>query len=36
MELDVLIRSSISDAKWLIANGDTDRAGDRRERGSRS
>ena len=26
MELDMLIRSDMSDAKWLIANGGTDRA----------
>ena len=36
MELDMLIRSSLSDAKWLIANGESDRAGDRRARGGRS
>ena len=26
MELDMLIRSALSDAKWLIAKGGTDRA----------
>lgn len=26
MELDVLIRSAMSDAQWLIAKGGTDRA----------
>jgi hypothetical protein len=26
MELDILIRSALSDAKWLIAKGGTDRA----------
>lgn len=36
MELDMLIRSSLSDEKWLIANGDTDRSVDRRARGGRS
>ena len=35
MELDMLIRSSLSDSKWLISNGETDRAWDRRERGGR-
>ena len=36
MELDMLISSSLSDAKWLIANGDTDSAVDRMARGGRS
>ena len=36
MELDMLIRSSLSDFKWLISNGDTDMAGDRSARGGRS
>lgn len=36
MELDMLIRSALSDAKWLIANGWTDRALDRRAGGGRS
>lgn len=36
MELDMLIRSALSDAKWLIANGDTDMAVDRSARGGRS
>lgn len=35
MELDMLIRSALSDAKWLIAMGGTDRAWDRRARGGR-
>ena len=26
MELDMLIRDALSDAKWLIAKGGTDRA----------
>lgn len=26
MELDMLIRSALSDVKWLIAKGGTDRA----------
>ena len=26
MELDMLIRSALSDAQWLIATGGTDRA----------
>lgn len=26
MELDMLIRSALSDVKWLIENGGTDRA----------